>query len=443
MTNKKTHKGILLIFTSRLLLISFFLLCIFNNVKSQDTITVMHYNLLYYGINTDFCTSTNNEITLKEQNFKKIIKYVNPTVITVNEMDASTTTANRFLTNVLNTDGISYYQRAGFFNASGSYTINMLYFDSRKVAYVSHNTLSSYLSDIDLYKLYHKSPNLSVTHDTAFFYCAVAHLKAGSTQSDLDARKSQTQYAMATLNSLGIVSNLMFMGDLNTKTSDEDCFQNLITHSNSNIRFYDPVNKLGDWYNNSTYKLYHTQSTNVNSNDCLAGGGLDDRFDFILINSAIQNNTLKVKYINNSYKALGQDGNRFNGSITSPTNSSVPSTVSNALLTASDHLPVILKLLVDQQPAETENLAASSDYFINYTFSNNIITLNVSAPQNDMLQFNVFNITGQQLYASARAIENGANTITLNDMPIGKGLNFIQISNKEKTFNTTIKVVNL
>ena len=443
MTNKKTYNCLSFLHTSKIVFTLFFFIYNLYSAQSQDTITVMHYNLLYYGLNTDFCTSTNNEITLKEQNFKKIVKYVNPTVVTVNEMDASTNTANRFLTNVLNTDGISYYQRAGFFNASGSYTINMLYYDSRKVGYVSHNTLSSYLSDIDLYKMYHKSPDLSATHDTTFFYCAVAHLKAGSTQSDLDARKLQTQYAMGNLNSFGIVSNIMFMGDFNTQSSAEDCFQNLITHSNTNIRFYDPINKLGDWNNNSSFKSYHTQSTNENSNDCLAGGGFDDRFDFILINGAIQNNTLKVKYISNSYNALGQDGNRFNGTITNPANASIPAAVANALLSASDHLPVILKLLIDRLPAETENLSKSPEYFIIYSFSNNFITFDISATQNDQLQFNVFNIAGQLLYSSVRNIENGFNIIKLNEKPLGKGLNFIQILNKEKTFNTTIKVANL
>jgi len=409
--------------------------------KAQDTITVMHYNLLYYGLNTDFCTSTNNNISQKEQNFKKIIKYVNPQIVTVNEMDASATIANRFLTNVLNTDGISYYKRADFYNTAGSNTINMLYYDSRKLKYHSHFILSSYVRDIDLYKLYHNSPDLSATHDTTFIYCAVAHLKAGNTDSDLQARKLMTQYAMGNLNTMGINSNIMFMGDLNTKSSSENCFQNLITHSNANIRFYDPVNMLGNWYDNSNYKNYHTQSTNVSSNNCHSGGGLDDRFDFILINNAIKNNTLKVHYINNSYQALGQDGQRFNSSIIYPTNTLVPSAVANALYAASDHLPVVLNLLVDRPPASIYNETAKQNTIINFSVQNNHLHLEIYTADKDVFSFNHYTPCGMLVNTVQYPVENGYNSFVLNDLMLFKGLNIIQILSKDKTYYEAIKVV--
>ena len=42
---------------------------------------------------------------------------------------------------------------------------------------------------------------------------------------------------------------------------------------------------------------------------------MDDRFDFILASNEIMKNVDKIEYISGTYKALGQDGNRFNGSI--------------------------------------------------------------------------------------------------------------------------------
>ena len=59
--------------------------------SAQETIKVMHYNLLYYGLNYDNCTRLTNYIVDKNQNLAKIIKYVQPDIFTVNEMDGQGT----------------------------------------------------------------------------------------------------------------------------------------------------------------------------------------------------------------------------------------------------------------------------------------------------------------------------------------------------------------
>jgi len=71
---------------------------------------------------------------------------------------------------------------------------------------------------------------------------------------------------------------------------------------------------------------------------------MDDRFDFILASDEIMNNTDKMRCIPNTYEAVGQDGNRFNQTIISPNNTSVPSVVSQALYNMSDHLPVVMDI---------------------------------------------------------------------------------------------------
>jgi len=109
------------------------------------------------------------------------------------------------------------------------------------------------------------------------------------------------------------------------------------------LRFYDPINVPGTWSNSAVRSFTHTQSTRT-SGGCFAGGGMDDRFDFILASDEVINNTDNVRYLPNTYEALGQDGNRWNGTIISPTNNSVPSVVSQALYNMSDHLPVIMDL---------------------------------------------------------------------------------------------------
>ncbi|PKP39155.1 MAG: hypothetical protein CVT98_02985, partial [Bacteroidetes bacterium HGW-Bacteroidetes-15] len=45
--------------------------------------------------------------------------------------------------------------------------------------------------------------------------------------------------------------------------------------------------------------------------------------------------------------AYGQDGNRLNQSLISPSNTTLPGSVLNALYNMSDHLPIVLKLEID------------------------------------------------------------------------------------------------
>ena len=67
-----------------------------------------------------------------------------------------------------------------------------------------------------------------------------------------------------------------------------------------------------------------------------------------------------IEYINNSYKAIGQDGNRFNESIISPKNYSVPAGIDTALYNLSDHLPVKLDFLIKKIEVGIDEASASA-----------------------------------------------------------------------------------
>lgn len=68
---------------------------------------------------------------------------------------------------------------------------------------------------------------------------------------------------------------------------------------------------------------------------------MDDRFDFILASGAVIQDTGTITYVPTSYRALGQDGNHFNQSLTQGANNSAPSAVIAALYEMSDHLPIV------------------------------------------------------------------------------------------------------
>ena len=141
--------------------------------------------------------------------------------------------------------------------------------------------------------------------------------------------------------------NYVIFGDFNMYTSNEQGFINLTADPNRAIRFKDPINKPGSWNNSGAFASVHTQSTRV-SGSCHSGGGLDDRFDFVLCGQELLDNTRGLAYIPGSYRAVGNDGNHFNSSINTGTNSAVPSAVLTALYEMSDHLPVEIKMGINR-----------------------------------------------------------------------------------------------
>lgn len=316
--------------------------------QAPDTIRMMQYNLMYYTNSSGIsdCNSLSNNLDAKDTNIKTIFQYVKPTVFCVCELGSQIQYADRLLNNAINTDGIDYYRRGPLTNQSGGAIANMIYYDSRKLTlYKSTNITTSY-RDINGYTFYYNADNLD-TGDTIFTTFWIAHLKAGSYASNEEARQVQVQKLMNRIVNSGLPGNYTFSGDFNIYYSEEPAYQTLTEYPNSLYRFYDPVNSPGNWHNNPQFSSLHTQSTHSQETDCFSSGGLDDRFDIILVSPYIYYGSDRIHIVEGSYHALGQDGARFNGTILSPVNNSIPSNVAYALFQQSDHLPVIMDMTID------------------------------------------------------------------------------------------------
>lgn len=411
------------------------------SVFAQDTIKVMSYNLLNYNNYTSYCTTTNNSQAAKDGYLRTIFSHVKPDIFGAIEVaGASYTSSKHILDSVINVNGVTWYKRANFINSNGSDIISTLFYNSKKLTLYNQNYLSTSVRDIMIYNLYYNSPDVSALNDTVFLRCVVMHLKAGSTASDLTQRDAETNTLMNYLNGLPSMGNCIVMGDFNVQSSNEDCFQNLVNYSNSNVRFYDPVSKLGDWNNNSSFAAYHTQSTSLSGNGCLASGGMDDRFDFILASFYVMNNISKVAYVSNSYWAVGQDGNHYNQSVNSGTNNSVPSNVLTALANMSDHLPVTLKLKISQTPAAGIN---SQEYLLdNIKFENpvnDIAEFQVYSNVQDKYIVTMYNQLGENIYRITVPVYPGYNTINVPTSSCSQGLYFVNFSGVNKS--STVKIV--
>jgi hypothetical protein len=70
-------------------------------------------------------------------------------------------------------------------------------------------------------------------------------------------------------------------GDLNIYDSYEPAYQLMM--SAGDAKLYDPISQPGNWHNNVSFAAIHTQSTRTEAFGGGATGGLDDRFDQILV----------------------------------------------------------------------------------------------------------------------------------------------------------------
>ena len=129
------------------------------------------------------------------------------------------------------------------------------------------------------------------------------------------------------------------MGDFNLYRWSEPAYTRLLDQASPGY-FLDPVNRSGNWHASSQYSDLHTQSTRlVQLPDGGSTGGLDDRFDFILVSQSVMNPG-GVDYVEGSYWAYGNDGQHFNQQIVNPPYP-ISEQIAFALHDVSDHLPVV------------------------------------------------------------------------------------------------------
>lgn len=392
----------------------------------------MQYNLLNYGNYSDYCTTSNNNINHKDGYLRTILNYIKPDIFAVNEMFANANIAKRLLDSTLNVNGISHFKAANYLTLSGGSLANMLYYNSQKLVLLSQSSVPTSVRDFNIYNLYVNDPIRLINGDTAFLTCAVTHLKAGNTSSDASERANMTQTFMNYLNSLNKPGNYLLMGDLNVYGSGEQAYQNLVNHSNLNIRFYDPLNKAGNWNENSNFAAIHTQSTHTASG-CHASGGLDDRFDFILASQSIISGTNYFKYISNSYKAIGNDGNHFNGALNFGTNNSAPQQVIDALYNNSDHLPVIIDLAVGEKSSGFEE---SKKYSFQVYFNNPLISnaITIRSIDKNIVTVELFAMNGILIFRSENNRVENETKIMIPDHLITKGAYVLKVQDKFGNF---------
>ncbi|WP_378173485.1 T9SS type A sorting domain-containing protein [Aquimarina sp. SS2-1] len=394
----------------------------------QATIKTMFYNVLNYP------TAPPEN---REEILETIIDNYEPDIFMICELETEDG-GNEILNNSLNDDNDNYSSAPFLSNFSNSDVElhQLLYYNNEKFTLIQSQRLITTIRDINWYTLELISEDQ--INNPIRIEVFVAHLKASRGSDNETKRLNMVKAFTDNYANLDENDYVIFAGDFNLYSSNEPAYQELIDVSNK-ITMVDPINTPGNWSSDNTFTAIHTQSTRLSSegfDDFGSGGGLDDRFDFILVSENMMNNT-ELKYIPNTYKAFGNNGNCFNQRIDDIDCTGIfDSTLRDALYTMSDHLPVVMELQTNQQflstPEFTESIRKIE--LISGTLVDTQLSLQINN-NSTPVDFKIYNTLGQEMKSFST---NGNNIINISVSELSAGIYYLVPVN---TGNNTIKFV--
>ena len=300
-----------------------------------STTRFLTYNILNYSDDSS-----------REEHYRSILELIEPNLIVAQEI-ISQTGYDNFKNHVLEVLEPSSWLGAPFINQTAQQDI-ALYFKHEDFTYINTNAIntaqSSGTRDVIEWTMMHNQSGIE-------FNIYGVHLKASSGTSNAAQRLEEVTILRNHLNNLNPNSKFIVAGDFNiysNNSTSEPAFDMLTSEGeNSQGQLFDPINRIGNWHNNSSFADVHTQSPRTTQFGGGANGGMDDRFDWLFISESMLSTESDVHYMEDTYEVLGNDGNHFNDAINNGNNSAVSNEIANALHSASDHLPVYMDVWFD------------------------------------------------------------------------------------------------
>ena len=396
------------------------------NLYSQENYKVMFYNLLEYP---DAPPENRAEI------LKSILADISPDLFMVCELK-SETGAQQILNESLQTSDQKYKMASYVENqSSGANLQQLVYYNSQKFTLESQSEIKTTVRDINHYIF-------KLNNSDIYLDAFVAHLKASQGFNNEQLRLDMVREFTIELARVPKDHFVLFAGDFNFYTSNEDGYIEILDPTNA-IILKDPLNRNGNWHTNSSFSDIHTQSTRTSSSsfdNFGAGGGLDDRFDFIMLSENLLNNA-QLKYVQDSYKTFGNNGNCYNKSINdSSCSGTYQQNIRNLLYMMSDHLPVLLELEMDQVLSVEENASVNS---IILTQSNIVTTelyLNIDSNLLNKRLF-IYNILGQKIKSINIVPAMIGKEIAINTTSFVEGIYYLSLENS--TITDPIKFIKI
>ncbi len=316
---------------------------------------VATYNLMGYENPGEGPGLPSPYITARQGNFRTVMTALDPDVIMVQEMN-SATARDSFLLNVLGVIQPGQWAGSPWFNLSSGE--GGAFFWKTSVCtmsnFVSLGTGGPRLVAVGVVK------PVGYVKNSAWFRLYSLHLKAGTTAADSTRRGDECTSLRTQINNTVttvVGPNFVVGGDCNFQGGLERGYQRLTeSQANNNGRGLDPLVLPSLWHNGGSVGPYFTQCP---CQTCTvtgqSGGGMDDRFDLMLLSSSMTNpNALSLT----TYTTFGNDGFHTNTDINGlGFNNAVPMYVADALHDAADHIPVMITLRLPARYSVASQLA--------------------------------------------------------------------------------------
>lgn len=406
------------------------LLCLgFKQIAAQENIKTMFYNLLNFP-----------ELSLDRlDELEIIISDYQPDLFMVCELNdefGAGLILNRLQMINPNYAQAVYFNNTSDDNGSNSNLLqNLIYYDSSKFILEGQDIITTTLRDFNRYTLRLNTVNQATNPLRLEVF--VGHLKAGNSEQDEIRRFLMVEELTSYLSTIDVNSKILFAGDLNLYTSNDITFEKLTDPTNA-IPLVDPINRLGDWNNNSSFVDVFTQSTRTQGGLGGASGGFDDRFDFILTSENVLTNS-DLYYVPDSYKSFGNNlnPNCYNSAINSTDCAEVPGsgvsysqTLRNALHDMSDHLPVVMELETNEQLLSTTEFTSTNTLqFIRGNVTNNQLDFVLNSSQTNN-KYVIYDVLAQKLM-SGTIENNDITSVDVSNLP--KGIYYLKINNYTET----------
>jgi hypothetical protein len=317
----------------------------------------------------------------------------------------------------------------------------MVFFNTKKLWLHKQVAYPTTVRDINHYTFI--IPTASLPADTLFLEVFVAHLKSSTGPANRQLRYNMVDTFVKVLQTFPADRAVLFAGDFNFYNANEIGYQHLID-TNRLIKMMDPIQQPGNWQDNIQFAPIHTQATRTSATGFGlygATGGLDDRFDFIMMSANMHDSQANIHYAKESYIALGNNGNCLNQKV-NDTNCSGPFQLMlrENLHNMSDHLPIVMQLLLSDTigsgtPNDTTQLnkvrVLNPTFVIlqNYAVQNQLM-LKLNMPLGNAIALEIYNYLGQRVYHIT--IAKDTDTVILPIETLKAGLYFVRMEGFSK-----------
>lgn len=404
--------------------------CFASFLNAQTNIKAMFYNTLNYSLDTQSQERTSY--------LKTILDDIQPDIFMICELK------NELASNYLFENAVlpfnANFSKAEFKPSESPATslLQMIYYNSNKLELEYNEVIPTGIRDINHYTFIIKSENS--TDEVTRIEVFVTHLKASRGFENMQKRLASVENFTRELDRLPEDSFVLFAGDFNFYTSNEPGFQKIIDENNS-IQLIDPIDRLCPafpenginyfnednydstyFWNNESFADVHSQSArNGQVNGDGSGGGMDDRFDFIMMSkNFITSSTLFYKP--DSYKTVGNNSNCYNSFVSNSTcTGEFTQELRNALYFFSDHLPITLELEFSPSALSTENNRILN--FVDTNLVRNSIEINLSKKVNQIF---IYNQLGQKIIHFKNV---NSKTLKIDTESLAKGVYYIKVDN--------------